>query len=79
MESDPGFPAFELQIRELQFYSQMPFVRIYQVRISMGGWVGLRMLDVRILVSQIIRTPRNPIRVHSARTAHVIGVHSPIG
>ncbi len=25
------------------------------------GWVGLRKLDVRILVREIIRTPRNPV------------------
>ncbi len=28
---------------------------------DLGGWVGLRKLDVRILVPQIICTPRNPI------------------
>ncbi len=30
-------------------------------RSDFGGWVGLRKLDVRILVREIIHTPRNPI------------------
>ncbi len=39
------------------------FVWIYKSEqcSDFSGWVGLRKLDFRILVREIIRTPRNPI------------------
>ncbi len=39
------------------------FVQIYtsEQHSDFGGWVGLRKLDVRILVREIIRTSGNPI------------------
>ncbi len=39
------------------------FVRIYisEQCSDFGGWVGLRKMDVQILVPEIIRTPGNPL------------------